>query len=60
MQNQADRLGERLCFVMVGVLIADAYQRWDVPTGLGPIYLALAVAILAARWYVVGRRRSAS
>jgi hypothetical protein len=56
MTSGFNRFGERLCFVAVGFLIADAAQKWDGPQGLIPVYVAIGAGLVTARWYVVTRR----
>jgi hypothetical protein len=52
------RVGERLCFIALGWLIGRTAGSYEISTALIPVYAAIAVAILAARWAVVsGRER---
>jgi hypothetical protein len=50
------RFGERLCCIILGFMIARADQTSQVPDDAIPVYAAIGVLILAARWAVVARR----
>jgi hypothetical protein len=50
------RVGERLCFIALGWLIARTAGSYEISPALIPVYAAMAAAILAARWAVVSRR----
>ena len=56
MDTTLARLGERLCFIILGFMIAQAFEKWQVPADAIPVYAVIGVLILAARWAVVARR----
>jgi len=56
MNSYSERLGERFCFVMLGVMIGELYEKWDAPARAIPVYAGIGALILVARWAVVTYR----